>query len=56
VGQQVMPGPGLRASMLVKELCSYPYVQETYAGTLPDQPWLIARTLPGRKPRLATGT
>jgi predicted GNAT superfamily acetyltransferase len=56
VGQHVMPGPALRASMLVKELCSYPYVHETYAGTLPDQPWLSARTLPGRKPRLATGT
>ena len=56
VGQHVMPGHGLRASMLVKELCSYPFVRENYAGKLPDQPWLAARALPGRKPRLATGT
>ena len=55
-GQHVMPGPGLRASMLVKELCSYPFVRESYAGKLPDQPWLAARMLPGRKPQLATGT
>ncbi len=56
VGQHVMAGPGLRASMLVKELCSYPFVRESYAGKLPDQPWLAARMLPGRKPQLATGT
>jgi predicted GNAT superfamily acetyltransferase len=56
VGQQVMAGPGLRASMLVKELCSHAYVRETYGGKLPDQPWLAARALPGRKPQLATGT
>jgi hypothetical protein len=51
-----MPGPGLRAAMLVKELCSHPYVRETYQGELPDQPWLTARSLPGRKPQRATGT
>ena len=56
VGQHVMPGPALRAAMLVKELCSYPYVQRAYPGRLPDQPWLAARELPGRKARLATGT
>ena len=56
MGQHVMPGPALRAAMLVKELCSYPYVRDNYAGKLPDQPWLAARALPGRKPRLATGT
>ena len=56
VGQHVMPGPALRASMLVKELCSYPFVRENYAGKLPDQPWLAARALPGRKPQRATGT
>jgi predicted GNAT superfamily acetyltransferase len=55
-GQHVMPGPGLRAAMLVKELCSHQYVQDTYHGKLPDQPWLVARDLPGRKPQLATGT
>jgi len=56
VGQHLMAGPGLRAAMLVKELCSYPYVQQTYEGRLPDQPWLEARALPGRKSQLATGT
>jgi predicted GNAT superfamily acetyltransferase len=56
VGQHVMPGHGLRAAMLVKELCSYLFVLQTYAGKLPDQPWLVARTLPGRKPQRATGT
>ena len=56
VGQQVMPGPALRAAMLVKELCSYPYVRQAYDGRLPDQPWLASRALPGRKARLATGT
>ena len=56
IGQHVMPGPGLRAAMLVKELCSNPFVRQTYAGQLPDQPWLVARTLPGRKPQRATGT
>ena len=56
VGQHVMPGHGLRAAMLVKELCSYPYVRDSYAGKLPDQAWLAARSLPGRKPQLATGT
>ena len=56
VGQYVMAGHGLRAAMLVKELCSYPYVRQTYEGALPDQPWLAARTQPGRKPQRATGT
>ena len=47
---------GVRAAMLIKELCSYPYVHRTYDGKLPDQPWLAARALPGRKPQRATGT
>ncbi|MCX7042825.1 MAG: GNAT family N-acetyltransferase [Gammaproteobacteria bacterium] len=56
VGQHVMEGPGVRAAMLVKELCSYPFVHRSYDGKLPDQPWLAARALPGRKPQRATGT
>ncbi len=56
VGQQVMPGTNLRAAMLVKELCSFPFVNQAYGDSLPDQPWLSARSLPGRKPQLATGT
>lgn len=56
VGQNVMPESGIRASMLLKEMCSYPFVAETYGRRLPDQPWLRARPLPGRRPTLATGT
>jgi predicted GNAT superfamily acetyltransferase len=56
VGQQVMPGTNLRAAMLVKELCSFPFVNQAYGDSLPDQPWVSARSLPGRKPQLATGT
>ena len=56
VGQNVMPASGIRASMLLKEMCSYPFVAETYGRQLPDQPWLRARPLPGRRPTLATGT
>ncbi len=36
VGQHVMPEPGIRAAMLMKELCSYPWVRETYGDALPD--------------------
>ena len=46
VGQHVMPGeggqPGPRASMQLKEMCSYPWVRETYGGHLPDVPWIAA--------------
>jgi predicted GNAT superfamily acetyltransferase len=56
LGQQVMAGTDIRASMLTKELTSYPYVAATYGTGLPDQPWLRARALPGRAPALATGT
>ena len=56
VGQHVMPGPSLRAAMLVKELCSHQFVLETYHGSLPEEPWLAARELPGDKPQRATGT
>jgi len=46
VGQQVLPS-GHRVSLLAKELCSYPYVRDTYwngpSGGLPAQPWLAER-------------
>jgi len=41
IGQHVMPETGLRALMLVKELCSYPWVRARYGDTLPDVPWLL---------------
>ncbi|MGH8031097.1 MAG: GNAT family N-acetyltransferase [Luteimonas sp.] len=45
VGQHVMPGregeaPGIRASMLMKPLCSYAWVREQYGDALPNAPWL----------------
>lgn len=48
VGQHVMPGTDIRASMLVKDLCSYAWVQETYGGALPDEPWLGRPRAPAR--------
>lgn len=46
IGQHVMPAPqgeGIRAAMLMKELCSYPWVNDTYGDALPDEPWLRPR-------------
>lgn len=40
VGQNVMPEHDLRAAMLMKTLCSYPWVRDTYGDALPDEPWL----------------
>ena len=56
VGQHVMAPKNIRACMLLKELCSYPFVQVTYANALPNVWWLAARDLPGRTNTLATGT
>ncbi len=56
VGQQVMPGTDIRVAMLMKEMCSHAFVAQAYGGRLPDQPWLQARALPGRRPAQATGT
>lgn len=41
VGQNVMPSDGPRAAMLMKVLCSYPWVHATYGDALPDAPWLL---------------
>ena len=47
VGQHMVPGVGLRASMLVKDLCSWPWVRATYLEdgehALPALQWLAAR-------------
>jgi predicted GNAT superfamily acetyltransferase len=40
VGQNVMTEHGIRAAMLMKPLCSYAWVRDTYGGVLPDLPWL----------------
>jgi hypothetical protein len=58
VGQQVMPETGLRASMLMKPLCSHEWIQRNYGDRLPELPWLIAprpAPEPAPPPR-ATGT
>jgi len=55
LGQNTMPQVDERASMLAKELCSYPWVQETYGGKLPDVAWTRARQLPAQAQR-PTGT
>jgi hypothetical protein len=55
VGQNLMPANGVRASMLMKELCSYPWVRDTYAGALPDVPWTHTRQLYAAAPARSTG-
>ena len=40
VGQNTMPGVEVRASMMMKQLCSYPWIQQTYGDHLPDLPWV----------------
>lgn len=60
VGQHVMPAreadaPGIRASMLVKSLCSYAWVSEHYGDALPDAPWLLRSRTAASAVR-ATGT
>ena len=55
VGQHVMAEHDVRAAMLMKSLCSYPWVRDTYGNALPDEPWLVhPRSLHVPAPR-ATG-
>ena len=56
VGQHQMPDSPLRAAMLYKEMCSYPFVQATYGSQLPAVPWLQGRRRPAADQRRATGT
>ena len=61
IGQHVMPAgqgaTGPRASMQLKELCSYPWVRDTYGDALPDVPWIATpRHHAGGEPQRATGT
>ena len=41
--------------MLMKSLCSYPWVRDTYGDALPDEPWLLHPRQLQPAPR-ATGT
>ena len=45
VGQQTMPGVNRRVALLAKELCSYPFVRDSYLEKdgLPNVPWLAER-------------
>jgi len=56
IGQHVMPGVQVRASMLMKELCSYPWVLETYGGKLPETPWTHTRPFTPASIQRSTGT
>ncbi|MEO6517683.1 MAG: GNAT family N-acetyltransferase [Pseudoxanthomonas sp.] len=56
VGQNQMPDTDVRASMLMKELCSYPWVKETYGDTLPDQTWTRCREREVMVSQRSTGT
>ncbi len=63
VGQQTVPSVGERVSLLVKNLCSWPWVRSTYldgdARALPALAWLSARAIAGPSedaPQRATGT
>ena len=60
VGQRVMDcgdgTAGHRAAMLLKDLCSYRWVHETYGGHLPDVPWIAAPRTHRAPTHRATGT
>jgi uncharacterized protein len=56
VGQNVMAEAEVRASMLMKELCSYPWVRDTYGDALPDVAWARTRRLADASAQRPTGT
>jgi len=49
VGQHVMDEADVRAAMLMKPLCSFGWVRETYGDALPQVPWIT-------RPRSAVAT
>ena len=51
VGQHVMAETGLRAVMLMKELCSFEWVRDTYGTALPDAAWIVQARGPAPMPR-----
>ena len=59
IGQHVIAtgsGSGRRAAMLMKELCSYPWVRDTYGAQLPDAPWMPMPRAVAAPQQRATGT
>ena len=55
IGQHVMTETGLRAAMLMKDLCSHAWVHATYGERLPDVPW-VSQPRNGGETLPATGT
>jgi len=55
IGQRVLVRNGTRAAMLMKELCSHAWVDQTYGKALPDVPW-IARVRDPLQASRSTGT
>ena len=53
VGQHVMEEAGVRAAMLMKPLCSYAWVRETYGDALPEASWLARPRVPVQHGQLA---
>ena len=62
IGQHLMQVNGAdgnstrRAAMLMKELCSYPWVHDTYGDRLPDVPWISPPRHAAADAHRATGT
>ena len=56
IGQNTMDQDGVRASMLMKELCSYPWVRDTYGDALPDVAWARTRLQADAGVQRPTGT
>jgi predicted GNAT superfamily acetyltransferase len=63
IGQHVMRTSNVdgessrRAAMLMKELCSYPWVRDTYGSQLPAEAWVpMPRVVAHGAPQRATGT
>ena len=63
IGQHVLPvggdlrgTPARRAAMLMKELCSYAWVRDTYGEQLPDVPWIATAHALAHAPQSAMGS
>jgi len=56
VGQHLMADVDVHASMMMKPMCSYPWVRETYGDNLPDLPWIGRPRQQSLRAQRATGT
>jgi len=55
VGQNTMDDVDVRASMLLKDMCSFNWVRDTYGDALPDVPW-VGRSRLAQRAQRPTGT